>query len=72
MTQIDIQPGHSYKLKRNLEIREEHTGTMKAFYLGGTVLKVRKVVPEEDQVFVEGQPMHIPLAAFQRMVTEAE
>lgn len=68
MTQIAIQPGHSYKLKRNLEIRDEQTGTMRAFYLGGTVLKVRKVVEEMDEVFVEGQPKPIPLAAFQRMV----
>lgn len=68
MISVHIQPGSSYRLKRPLEIRDERTGTLKHYVLGGTVVKVRKLHKDEDRVWVEGVPLPIPLSALQRMV----
>jgi hypothetical protein len=68
MQWTDIAAGRSYRLKRNFEVRDERTGTLKTYFLKGAVLKVKKVLPEEDQVWVEGSPLPLPLAALQRAV----
>ncbi len=63
-----IEAGRTYRLRRNWEIRDEKTGIMKHFILGGTEVKVKRVVPEEDHVYLEGVPLPVPLAAFERAV----
>lgn len=66
-----LETGRSYRLLRELEVRDERTGTMKAFFPKGAVLKVRDIATDEDRVFVDGLTLPIPLGAFMRMVEPA-
>lgn len=69
MQPIPIESGRSYRLQRELEVRDEKTGTMRAYFLRGTVVTVKRVSTEEDRVWVDGTPAPVPLAALRRMVT---
>jgi hypothetical protein len=66
---ISLEVGGTYRLKREFEVRAEKTGTLKAYFLKGTVLKVKRVDEEEDHVWVEGSSLPLPLQAF-RLATE--
>jgi hypothetical protein len=66
-----IEVGGSYRLRREFEVRDEQTGTLKVFYLKGTVLKAKRVSVEEDHVWVEGSSLPLPLRTFQRVVDPA-
>lgn len=65
---IQLESGRSYRLRRELEVRDEKTGTLKFYFLGGTVVKVRRVIPDEDRVWIEGTTLPVPLIALSRMV----
>lgn len=69
MQTIMIEAGRSYRLLRELEVRDEKTGTMRAYFLRGTVVKVKRIATEEDRLWVEGTAVPIPMAALQRMVS---
>lgn len=68
MITVRLKTGSTYRLKRPLEIRDEQSGTLKHFVLGGTVVKVRKLVQEEGRVWLEGIPLPVPISALERMV----
>jgi hypothetical protein len=63
-----IEAGQVYRLRREFELRDEQTGTLKQYFLKGTELKVRKVAVEEERVWVEGVSLPLPLAALRRVV----
>lgn len=67
-----LETGRSYRLRRDLEVRDDRTGSMRHFFLKGTELKVKRLVPEWDQVFVEGAAAPIPLTALTRLVDPVE
>jgi len=64
----ELEEGKRYRLQRELEIRDEKTGTLKAFLCKGAVVKVRRLDPDEEHVYIEGQPLPLPLSALRRMV----
>ena len=64
----DLVEGESYRLLREFEIHDEKTGTPKAFLRKGALVKVRRLDPDDDHVFVEGQSLPLPLGALRRMV----
>lgn len=66
-----IEVGGSYRLRRVFEVRDEQTGTLKVYFLKGTVLKVKRVSVEEDHVWVEGSSLALPLRSFQRAADPA-
>lgn len=66
-----IEAGRSYRLVRNFEVRDEHTGTMKSFLLRGTVIKVKKVAPEQDRAWIEGVAPPLPLGALGMHISES-
>lgn len=63
-----IEAGQVYRLRREFELRDEQTGTLKQYFLKGTELKVRKVAEEEERVWVEGVSLPLPLAALRRAI----
>lgn len=50
----ELEAGATYRLRRDLEVRDDQTGTLKEFIKKGTIITIKKVAPEEDQVFIEG------------------
>ncbi|MFZ5828012.1 MAG: hypothetical protein ACOY94_27215 [Bacillota bacterium] len=56
--------GHSYRLVRDLEVRDEHTGTLKHLIRKGDVVKVKKIEEEMDRIYLEGVPLPAALRAF--------
>lgn len=63
-----LESGRVYRIVRNLEIRDEKTGTLRAFYLKGTELTLRKVAEDEDRVWLEGCAWPVPISSLRRMV----
>jgi hypothetical protein len=63
-----LEPGRAYRLTRQLEVRDEKSGSMKTYYLKGSVLHIKKVAKDEDRVWVEGCALPIPLSALRAMV----
>ncbi|HLN64805.1 MAG TPA: hypothetical protein VK464_25045 [Symbiobacteriaceae bacterium] len=66
-----LESGRVYRITRNLEIRDEKTGTLKTHYLKGTELTLRKVAEDEDRVWLEGCAWPVPLSSLRRMVEPA-
>lgn len=55
--------GHSYRLVRDFEIRAEQTGTLKYLVRKGEVVKVKKIEPEMDRIYLEGVQLPAALGA---------
>lgn len=67
-----IEPGRTYRLRRNWEVRDERTGTIRDHLLKGTPLNVRAVEPDNDRVWVAGLAIPLPLSALSRAVDPAD
>jgi hypothetical protein len=63
-----IEAGRSYRLRREFEVRDEKTGTLKSRILAGTVLTVKRIDTDEDHAWVEGVAHPLPLNALRRAV----
>lgn len=63
--------GQTYRMIRDYEVRDEKTGTLKHFIRKGEVVKVRKIEPELDRLYLEGVPLPAALAAFGMHITPA-
>lgn len=66
-----IEAGRSYRFQREVEVRDEKTGTLRAIIRKGTVLAVRRIDAEEDHAFLEGLSLPMRLDALARMVDPA-
>lgn len=63
-----LEDGRTYRLRRNFEVREEETGTLRAYFRKGELLVLKRVVPEESRVYVEGTEWPLPLDALAKAV----
>jgi len=63
-----ITAGQTYRLRRDFEVRDEKTGTMKHFLPKGTALTVRRIAADEDRVWLEGVPLPVAISALERAV----
>lgn len=63
--------GHSYRLVRDFEVRDEKTGTLKHLIRKGDVVKVKKVEAEMDRVYLEGVPLPAAMAALSMHIQPA-
>jgi hypothetical protein len=63
MAQIHFQAGEQYKLRRDFEVRDYVTGTIKNVIRGGQVITISKVEEEVDRLFVEGETIPLPIGA---------
>lgn len=68
MIRTHIEAGRSYRLQRDLEVRDEKTGTLRAVLRKGTVVAVRRIDADEDHAFLEGLSVPLRLDALSRMV----
>lgn len=66
-----VETGHSYRLRRDFEVRNQN-GTLKAVLAGGTEVHVLRVEPAEDAVYVEGCDLPIPLEPLEMHVDPVE
>jgi hypothetical protein len=63
MAKVNFQPGEQYKLRRDFEVRDPVTGTIKYVIRRGQVITIRKVESDVDLLYVEGQQTPLPIAA---------
>lgn len=68
MAQIHFQAGERYKLRRDFEVRDYVTGTIKNVIRAGETITISKVEEEVDRLFVEGQQHPLPIGALQMHV----
>jgi len=66
-----IEPGRSYRLVRDFEVRDEATGTIKSVLRAGTLLLAKKTEPGMDRVWVDKVDMPLPIAALRIHVDQA-
>lgn len=71
MRVMSIEAGHQYRLVRPFEVRDEETGTIKEFLLKDRVLRVKRVAPAEDHIWVEGLDWPLPYFALRHHVEQA-
>lgn len=67
-----LEPGKTYRLRMDLEVRDEQTGTLRAYLRRGNILTVKKAEPEQERVWVEGISHPIPDIALMRLVDPVE
>jgi len=65
---VAMEVGGQYRLKLDQEIRDEQTGTLKEFIHKGTIIKVKKISVEENQVWLEGYHYPVGYRALRRRV----
>jgi len=70
-TTLRIEAGATYRLMHDLEVRDEATGTLKAYLRKGTLLVVKKVDDVTEHVWVEGVDLPLPLDALPYKVERA-
>lgn len=63
--------GHSYRLVRDYEVRDEKTGTIKHFIRKGEVVKVKRTEADLDRIYLEGVQWPAALAAFSMHIVPA-
>jgi hypothetical protein len=63
-----IEAGRVYRLRRDFEVRDEKTGTLKDILRKGWELKVKQVKSEEGRVWVEGVALPLPEEPLRRAV----
>lgn len=63
MAMVHFQAGEQYKLRRDFEVRDYETGTIKSVIRAGQTITISKVEEEVDRLFVEGQPIPLPIGA---------
>jgi hypothetical protein len=63
MAKVNFQPGEQYKLRRDFEVRDPVTGTIKYVIRRGQVITIRKIESDVDLLYVEGQQIPLPIAA---------
>ncbi|MDF2628598.1 MAG: hypothetical protein K0R39_2429 [Symbiobacteriaceae bacterium] len=71
MVRTNIAAGSKYRLKQDLEIRDEKTGTLRAVLRKGTVVAVKRIEVDEDHAFLEGVGVPLRLDALSRMIVPA-
>ncbi|HWI64946.1 MAG TPA: hypothetical protein VNT75_24215 [Symbiobacteriaceae bacterium] len=68
---IDLAVGATYRLRHELEVRDEKTGTLKVHLRAGSTILVRRIEAELDHVYVEGISLPLRMSALRRMVQPA-
>lgn len=63
MAKVNFQAGEQYKLRRDFEVRDYETGTIKSVIRAGQRITISKVEEEVDRLFVEGQTIPLPIGA---------
>jgi hypothetical protein len=63
MAKINFQAGEKYKLRRDFEVRDYVTGTIKNVIRKGQTITISKVEEAVDRLFIEGQSIPLPIGA---------
>ncbi|HLO03060.1 MAG TPA: hypothetical protein VK191_08135 [Symbiobacteriaceae bacterium] len=63
MAKVNFQAGEQYKLRRDFEVRDYVTGTIKNVIRAGQTITISKVEEEVDRLFIEGQTVPLPIGA---------
>ncbi len=72
MNRLKLKAGQAYRLLGNFEIHDERTGTLKGYALKGTILRIKRVAPEQDRAWAEGYAHPFPLSALEQKVMETD
>ncbi|MGE5673415.1 MAG: hypothetical protein ACM3XM_05960 [Mycobacterium leprae] len=67
----EFTAGAEYRLRQDLEIRKKSNGVMTDFFRKGTVLKVRKVEADKEQLWFEGVSEPLAMDVLARLVDPA-
>lgn len=63
MAMVHFQAGEQYKLRRDFEVRDYVTGTIKNVIRAGQIITISTVEEEVDRLFIEGQQHPLPIGA---------
>lgn len=63
MAKVNFQAGEQFKLRRDFEVRDYVTGTIKSVIRAGQIVTISKVEEDVDRLFIEGQTVPLPIGA---------
>ena len=69
--QPKLEPGRSYRLIRPFEVRDEVTGTIRSILRAHTLVKIKRLDPDADRVWIDAVNLPLPLSALPRHLTPA-